>query len=213
MSLFEGCGLRVNILSHHSPSSLKQPLIRDSNSKALLSAMSKLAEKTGNKVFVSNNKSWLDHFSAAGQGGVGVDWALVQTHTAPLSKQAIKNAIKRWGSNKWQLRWAKLAACQQKKVWFPAIKNVPTHFVRMLNRYDLSHVIHFTTGHNLLRYRCKLAGGGSDVCRLCGESKEDALHLWTECSATRDLGRGACYGSYQMVNMSAQQVPQGANNC
>ena len=153
--------------------------------------MSKLAEKTGNKVFVSNNKSWLDHFSAAGQGGVRVDWALVQTHTAPLSKQAIKNAIKQWGSNKWQLRWAKLAACQQAKVCFPAIKNVPAHFVRRLNRFDLSHVIHFTTGHNnLLRHRCKLAGGGSDVCRLCGVSKENALHLWTECSPTRDLGRG-----------------------
>ena len=132
--------MRVIILSHHSPSSLKQPLIRDSSSKALLSAMSKLSEKTGNKVFVFNNKSWLDHFSAAGQGGVGVDWALVQTHTAPLSKQAIKNAIKQWGSNKWQLRWAKLAACQQTKVWFPAIKNVPAHFVRRLNRYDLSRV-------------------------------------------------------------------------
>ena len=62
--------MRVIILSHHSPILLKQPLIRDSDSKALLSAMSKLAEKTGNKVCVSNNKSWLDHFTAAGQGGV-----------------------------------------------------------------------------------------------------------------------------------------------
>ena len=161
ISLGEG-GVRVIILSHHSPSSLKQPLIRDSHSKALLSAMS---EKTGNKVFVSNSKSWLDHFSAAGQGGVGVDWALVQIHIAPLSKQAIKNAIKQWGNNKWQLRWAKLAACQQTKVWFPAIKNVPAHFVRRLNRFHLSHVIHFTTGHNnLLRHRCKLAGGGGKWC-------------------------------------------------
>ena len=104
--------MRVIILSHYSPSSLKQPLIRDSDSKALLSAMSKLAEKTGNKVCVSNNKIWLDHFSAAGQGGVGVDWALVQTHTAPLSKQAIKNAIKPMGEQQMQLRWAKLAVCQ-----------------------------------------------------------------------------------------------------
>ena len=119
-----------------------------------------------------------------------MDWALVQTHTVPLSKQAIKNAIKQWGNNKWQLRWPELAACQQTKVWFPAIKNMPAHFVRRLNRYDLSHVINFTTGHNnLLRHRCKLAGG-SDVCGLCGGSKEDALHLWTECSATRDLGGG-----------------------
>ena len=28
------------------------------------------------------------------------------------------------------------------------------------------------------------------MCRLCGGSKEDALHLWTECSATRDPGGG-----------------------
>ena len=89
-----------------------------------------------------------------------MDWALVQTQTTPLSKQAIKNAIKQWGNNKLQLGWAKLAACQQTKVWFPAIKNVTAHFVRRLNCYDLSHVIHFTTGHNnLLRHRCKLAGG------------------------------------------------------
>ena len=171
--------------------------MRDSNSKALLSTMSKLSEKTGNKVFVSNNKSWLDHFSSAGQGGVGVDWALVQTYTAPLSKQAIKNAIKQRGINKWQLRWAKLAACKQTKVWFPAIKNVPAYFVRRLNRYDLSHVIHFTTGHNnLLRHRCKLAGGGEVMCADCvgGGSKEDALHLWTECSATQDLGEGSLLG-------------------
>ena len=47
-----------------------------------------------------------------------------------------------------------------------------------------------------------------------GGSKEDALHLWAECSATWGLGgRGACQGSYQMVNRSAQQVPQGANIC
>ena len=49
---------------------------------------------------------------------------------------------------------------RQALVWIPAIKNVPAHFVRSLNHYNLSHVIHFTTGHNnLLRHRCKLAGG------------------------------------------------------
>ena len=58
--------------------------------------------------------------------GVGVDWASVHTHTALLSKQAIKHGIKHWVNNKWQLRWAKLATCQQTKVWFPAMANYLT---------------------------------------------------------------------------------------
>ena len=28
------------------------------------------------------------------------------------------------------------------------------------------------------------------MCRVCGGSKEDALHLWTECLATRGLRGG-----------------------
>ena len=115
----------------------------------------------GNKVLLSNNKSWLGHYSAVVQGMVGVNRASVQTHTALLSKQAIKHAIKQWGNSKWQFRWAKLATCQQTKVWFPAIKSDFTLFIRNLSSYDLGHVIHSNTGHNnLLRHRCKLAGGG-----------------------------------------------------
>ena len=121
------------------------------------------------------------------------------------------------GNNKWQLRWAKLAACQQTKVWFPEIKNVSAHFVRKLNRYDLSHVIHFTTGHNnLLRHRCKL-DGGEVMCADCvGGSKEDALHLWTECSATWDLGEGSLLGflsNGQYVSSAGSSGSQQLLNC
>ena len=61
--------MRVIILSHHCPSYLKQPLTRDSKSKALLLAMSKLAEKSGNNVLVSNNKFGWITLLLLGKGG------------------------------------------------------------------------------------------------------------------------------------------------
>ena len=83
------------------------------------------------------------------------------------------------------------STCQQTKVWFPFIRGNFIPQVRRLNRYDLGHLIHFTTGHNfLLRHGCKLTGGGSNLCRLCGGAAEDALHLWSACSATQSLGVG-----------------------
>ena len=58
-----------------------------------------------------------------------------------------------------------------------------TILVRRLNSNDLGHLIHFITGHNhLLRHKCTLDGGGDDTSRLCGVGREDAVHLWAECS-------------------------------
>ena len=50
----------------------------------------------------------------------------------------------------------------------------------MLSTSPLGTTTFSATGVNLLE--------GTDVCRLCGWSREDVLHLWAECSATRDLG-------------------------
>ena len=159
---------RVVIPSQPRPSSLKQPLIRNFKTRAILIAMSKLAGKMGIKILLSNNKGWSDHFSAVVLEGVGVDWSSIQTHAALSSKQAIKSAIKQWGNSKWQLRWAKPATYQQTKVWFPIIKSDFTPFIRRLSRYDLGNVIHFTTGYNNLhRYRCKVVGGGALICAGC----------------------------------------------
>ena len=102
--------------------------------------------------------------------------------------------IDRWGNSRWQSRWAELATCQQTKVRFPFLR---TPVIRRLNRYDLGHLLHFTTGHNhLLRHRRKLDGEVAELCRLCGGDKEDALHLWAECSVTQGLGEGSYYRSY-----------------
>ena len=179
------------ILSGHCPSSLLQPVIKDSKSKALLLAMSRLARKAGKKVLLSKDKSLLDKFKSSLSEGAGVDWDSVRVHPALLSEKRVRLAIKQWGTCNWQLRWSALSSCRQTKVWFPNLRGKITTLIRRLNRIDLGRLIHFTTGHSyLLRHQQVLGASGSDRCRLCGVGKEDALHLWVECEIARDLVEG-----------------------
>ena len=183
-----GGGERVVILSKHRPSFLQQPVVRDLKTSTLLSTMKALAERTGKKILLSNNKPLLGRYFTVFQEGVGVDWSHVSSHTALLSKQVIKRMVKKWGNDRWQAQWVGLTTCQQTKIWFPSIRGDFTSHIRRLERHDLSHLIHFTTGHNfLLRHRRKLTGEGTDLCRLCGVAVEDALHLWVACPATKSL--------------------------
>ena len=88
----------------------------------------------------------------------------------------------------WQAKWAGLTTFQQTKIWFPSDRGNFTFIVRRLDWHDLSHLIHFTTGHNFLLGPRQKTGEGTDLCRLCGVAVEDALHLWAACPATQRLG-------------------------
>ena len=126
--------------------------------------MNNLAGKTGHKILLSDNKTMLERYWAVILGGRGRDWWKVHTFSALLSKQSLKHLVRQWGNNRWQAKWAGLFICQQTKVWFPFIRGNFIPQIRRLNRYDLGHLIHFTTGHNfLLRHGCKLTGG-AQIC-------------------------------------------------
>ena len=189
-------GTRIHILCRHRPSSLLQPVIRTSRSQDLLLAAKALSGKLGDKILLSCNKTLLDKFSSVVKKGVEMDWDQLPLHHALQSKQELRGAIKGRGSDRWQSRWSRLTTCRQTKVWLPRIRRDIIPFIRRLSRRDLGQLVHFITGHNyLLRHRSKLGLGGSQKCRLCGVGNEDAIHLWVECSATRNWGRGG--GFYQ----------------
>ena len=184
-----GRGVRIHVLCRHSPTSLLKPVIRNSRSQALLLAVKTLARKTGDKIFMSNNKTLLNKFFSVVEEGVGSDWDQLPIHYALQSNQELRLAIRDWGTSRWQTRWSHLTTCKQTKVWLPRIRGSIIPFIRRLDRKELGHLIHFITGHNhLLRHRSKLGQGGDDKCRLCGVVREDPVHLWVECSATRNLG-------------------------
>ena len=179
------------VLSRHCPTSLLDPVIRDTKTKTLLQAMSDLARKAGRKIGLSKAKNKLDKYLVAGSSRVGVDWGEVRVYPSLVNMQTVRGAVKGWGNKLWQLRWSNLPSCRQTKLWFPTSWGAQTSQIRRLSRNDLGRFIHFTTGHNhLRRHESLLTGGGEVKCRLCGMENEDALHLWADCVETRGLRRG-----------------------
>ena len=139
---------------------------------------------------------------------LGVDWSQVCSYPALLSKQAVTRSVKQWGNDRWKAKWAGLTTSQQTKIWFPSIRGNFTSQIRKFNRHDLIHLIHFTTQHNFLpRHRQKLAGEGTDMCRLCGCSGGYPSSLGGLSGHTiREDGGGTSKGPI-LVPFTALQVP------
>ena len=179
------------VFKRHRLGSLLAPLITDSKGRSLLAALTNLAQKLGHKILLSKNIKLLDRYRTIVNEGVGVEWEGVRIHQALRSNKVLKLAVKQWGGGKWQSRWQHMDACRQTKTWFPTIQGDLSHHIRRLNRLDLGRLIHFTSGHNhLRRHRFLLGQCEDETCRLCGDGREDANHLWSKCSGTQHLVEG-----------------------
>ena len=102
--------------------------------------------------------------------------------------KVLKESLYLSAYDEWNSRWHEIDEAHQTKVWAPDVMRNPD--LIKLCRSQLGLCIQFITGHNwLLRHkRYYLENPQMDqTCRLCNaeNSREDAIHFWTECTALR----------------------------
>ncbi len=84
--------------------------------------------------------------------------------------------------DKWKTRWSDLSTCRQTKFWLEDPGCLGDALAR-LDRLTLSLALQAITGHNYLNYHHNMGNSSEQICRFCGESREEFIHLACECPA------------------------------
>ena len=101
----------------------------------------------------------------------------------PSVKQ--KEAIKSYFLKKWSKDWKSYNAARQTKIWFPEPDSKKSQELLKRSRSNLSRLVQFLTGHNMLKRHRNIQKGIDDPesCRLCLEEEESSFHVIAECNA------------------------------
>ena len=99
----------------------------------------------------------------------------------PLVTQ--RNEIRNYYRRKWDKEWKSYPEARQTKIWFPTLDLKKSSELLKKSRKELSRLVQFFTGHNMLKRHRNLQQGIVDPksCRLCGESEETSFHVIAEC--------------------------------
>ena len=113
---------------------------------------------------------------------------------APVAMSTIKFKLKVLLTEEWEERWQNLKFHRQSKLFLNTVK---FNDWKMLLKYDknvLGRLVRFVTGHCFLRRHNAIIASGINppprdeqifpqLCRLCGEEDETAIHIIAECNA------------------------------
>ena len=102
----------------------------------------------------------------------------------PFPISCVKEEVKNYFWTLAENRYLRNPIGRQTKNFIPTVPN--TDFVKVLNfsRGQCSLITQWVLGHNNLRYHYSLMGkSDTSICRLCGEGREEVLHLMWYCPA------------------------------
>jgi len=104
-----------------------------------------------------------------------------------LRTMNIKKAVDKLWQERWEVRKVKFGDCRQSLILWPNInKKFSFALLRAGNRALFSHLIQYISGHCDLGYHSRMMGSiGTDACRFCAESREEANHLVLRCPDPR----------------------------
>ena len=105
-------------------------------------------------------------------------------YRVPVSWSYIKTELKNVSLRSWYKRWKRESTCRQTRLILPCYYHRLSKMLWSLDRYSLSRMVQFITGHNYLLYHLKnVSKSNTNVCRSCDSAPETAWHLLTECPA------------------------------
>jgi ribonuclease HI len=101
----------------------------------------------------------------------------------PQIKQ--KGEIKDHFYKKWAKAWNSYTEARQTKIWFPKPDVKKSSILLKMDRYNLSQMVQFLTGHNKLKRHKNIQDRVDNFysCRLCEEDEESSFHVIAECPA------------------------------
>ena len=95
-----------------------------------------------------------------------------------------KRRLKESMYESWEKEWRRESTCRQTRCFLPSPDPTFSKHLLRLGRDKLSLAVQALTGHNNLNYhRFNMEKSDTDLCRLCGEHREEAWILLTECPA------------------------------
>ena len=103
-------------------------------------------------------------------------------NAAKPSRTHVKNTIRDTLFQMWATEWEESTIYLSTKIWFPFLdpKKAP-EFIK-LTRAQLGMIIAFITGFNNLNRHSKKKNAAIDnMCRICQNGEEKAIHLITDC--------------------------------
>ena len=105
----------------------------------------------------------------------------------PYAKQ--REEIKKYFLKKWCREWYSYPEARQAKIWFPTLDWKKSQELLKRDRNDLSRLVQFFTGHNMLKRHRNLQERIEDPnsCRLCCEEEESSFHVIAECPGTQSI--------------------------
>ena len=108
----------------------------------------------------------------------------------PQIKQ--KSGINDYFHKKWSKAWKSYEEARQTKIWFPIPNSKKSSLLLRLDRKNLSRLVQFLTGHNMLKRHKNTQNGVIDPhsCRLCLEEEESSFHVIAECPAMQSYRSG-----------------------
>ena len=108
----------------------------------------------------------------------------------PQVKQ--RSGINDYFHKKWSKAWKSYKEARQTKIWFPIPNSKKSSLLLRLDRKNLSRLVQFLTGHNMLKRHKNIQNGVIDPhsCRLCLEEEESSFHVIAECPAMQSYRSG-----------------------
>ena len=105
----------------------------------------------------------------------------------PYAKQ--REEIKKYFLKQWCREWYSYQEARQTKIWFPKLDWKKSQELLKRNRNELSRLVQFFTGHNMLKRHRNLQERIDDPysCRLCCEEEETSFHVIAECPGTHKV--------------------------
>jgi hypothetical protein len=105
-----------------------------------------------------------------------------------MSSNRCKGMVHTFFSFLWLTRWRADPACRQTRFWLPYPNSKISAQILNLSRSEAAMVIQFITGFNNLNYHSwNKKEINTQLCRLCLESSEQAIHLADECPAIQSI--------------------------
>jgi ribonuclease HI len=94
-------------------------------------------------------------------------------------KQRVNNLI----TAQWQRRWSSSEDCRATKYFCPKVDTGKLKRVIKMSRENLNLLFQAITGHGLFAAHLSKWKDVDNICKLCGEEDETALHVWDSCPA------------------------------